>query len=239
MRTASAIAMALAIVATQPASAGDQDIKDSLKRVAPKAVIASINPIPVKGFKEIVVDNQVLYMSDDGRYLFDGSLIDTQSRVDLTEKSQKGLRATALASVKESDAITFAPEKVKHNITVFTDIDCGYCRKLHQEMPKYHEEGISVRYLFYPRSGPKSASFVKAESVWCANDKKAAMNSAKAGESITPKGCDNPIQEQYDLGGQLGVTGTPAIFTEDGTLLPGYIPAKRLGQYLDSLSGGS
>lgn len=236
MRKISFLAMGLALTVATPVLADNkQAITEAVKKVAPRATIAAINPGPMDEFKEIIVDSQVLYISNDGRYLFDGTLIDTERRVDLTEETQKGLRADALDAVKDADSIMFKAPKQKHEITVFTDIDCGYCRKLHNEMPDYHKEGISVKYLFFPRSGPGTESFKKAESVWCAKDSNAAMDQAKGGEKIADAKCDNPIGDQYKLGGEMGVNGTPAIFTNDGTMLPGYIPAKRLAKYLNSL----
>jgi thiol:disulfide interchange protein DsbC len=116
---------------------------------------------------------------------------------------------------------------------VFTDIDCGYCRKLHNEMAKYNAEGITVRYMPYPRSGLNTPSYYKAVSVWCSDDRRDALTRAKAGKDVPRATCDNPVQASLELGHQLGVTGTPALVLEDGQLLPGYVPAKKLSQVLD------
>ena len=129
--------------------------------------------------------------------------------------------------------IVFSPKEVKHTISVFTDIDCGYCRKLHNEMHKYNELGIKVRYLAYPRSGPGTPSFIKAENVWCADDRQQALTDAKNGKEVKSKACDNPVKQEFLIGTQVGVTGTPAIFLENGQLLPGYFPAERLIKILE------
>ena len=130
--------------------------------------------------------------------------------------------------------MVFAPEKeVKHTISVFTDIDCGYCRKLHQEMAEYNKHGIKVRYLAYPRAGVGSEAYEKAVSVWCADDRQKAMTAAKTGGELKQKTCDNPVEAQFMLGQQLGISGTPALMLEDGQIFPGYVPADRLITMLD------
>ena len=129
--------------------------------------------------------------------------------------------------------IVFEPEKIEHTITVFTDIDCGYCRKLHQQMDGYNDLGIRIRYMAFPRAGIDSASFDKAADVWCAKDRHQAMDDAKDGIKVSAKSCDNPVKAQYELGRKIGVKGTPALFLESGQMLPGYVPPKRLKQLLD------
>jgi thiol:disulfide interchange protein DsbC len=116
---------------------------------------------------------------------------------------------------------------------VFTDIDCGYCRKLHSQIKDYDRQGIQIRYLFYPRAGMDSESARKAEAVWCAKDRHQAMSDAKRGKSVSYRRCDNPVREHYLLGQAVGVTGTPALVLENGELIPGYIPPNRLRRLLD------
>ena len=126
----------------------------------------------------------------------------------------------------------------KTAITVFTDIDCGYCRKLHQEVPELNRLGIEVRYLAYPRAGLESESYDKIVSAWCADDQRLALTRAKTGKKIESRDCKNPVAQHFALGGAVGVTGTPSIIFEDGRLLPGYLPAERLAQQLGIASGG-
>jgi thiol:disulfide interchange protein DsbC len=129
--------------------------------------------------------------------------------------------------------VIFAPEKYQHTVTIFTDIDCGYCRKLHAEVSKYNDLGIRVRYLMFPRAGQGSLAYRKAVSVLCASDRNTAMTRAKAGEEIEMKECDNPVDREMALGQEVGVTGTPAIFLESGDLIPGYVPADRMAAILE------
>jgi thiol:disulfide interchange protein DsbC len=130
--------------------------------------------------------------------------------------------------------VIFAPDKPKHTVTVFTDIDCGYCRKLHREIDGYLKAGIRVRYLFFPRAGLGSESFNEAVSVWCAADRQQAMTDAKAGKPIEAKTCENPVIDHMQLGESLQISGTPAIVLESGDLVPGYVPAERLAAMLQA-----
>jgi thiol:disulfide interchange protein DsbC len=215
--------------------ADDQVVRDAIQKLVPNATIDTIAESAVPGFYEVGLGGQVVYVSNDGRYLIQGSIYDIENKVDLTEQKRSSARKAALAAVPASKRIIFAPNEVKHRLTVFTDIDCGYCRRLHQEIADYNSRGIAVEYLFFPRAGLGSESFQKAVNVWCAADKNAAMTRAKSGEELEKKTCDNPIAEDYQLGQKIGVSGTPALVAEDGTLLPGYMPADQLLMRLDAL----
>jgi thiol:disulfide interchange protein DsbC len=208
-------------------------IKQSLAKVLPGVTPDQIKPSPLQGVSEVLVGARLFYISDDGRYLLQGSLIDLDTRKDISEERRKDIRLDAVNKLGSDNMIVFPAEKERHTITVFTDIDCGYCRKLHNEVDQFNAEGITVRYLMFPRSGINTPSYDKAVSVWCADDRRTALTQAKAGKEIEARKCDNPVKEQYELGGMLGVTGTPALILDNGELLPGYVPAKRLAQALD------
>lgn len=193
----------------------------------------AVNPTAIPGLYEVVVGGQVLYLSEDGRFIVQGDILDLGSRANLTENRRGELRGKAIEAVGENRMVVFAPEgPVKHTVTVFTDIDCGYCRKMHSQMAGYHKEGIKIRYLWFPREGKGSESFDKAVSVWCADNRQDAMTKAKRGESVEPKTCDNPVQAQYELGQKLGVRGTPSMILENGDMIPGYVPPTQLAQLL-------
>ncbi|MGJ8662306.1 MAG: thioredoxin fold domain-containing protein, partial [Marinicella sp.] len=146
------------------------------------------------------------------------------------------LRKELLAKMGDSQRINFYPENMEHHVTVFTDIDCGYCRKLHAEMTQYNDLGIGISYLFFPRAGLQSASFDKAVNVWCATDQQQAMTLAKAGETVEPQKCDNPITDHYKAGLSSGVSGTPALVLDNGMIMPGYLPPQQLKQRLDAIA---
>lgn len=204
-------------------------LQAALQGDKPDKVSASVVP----GLFEVVFGGQVLYVSADGRFVVQGDLIDLNSQANITEQRRGALRGEVIAAVNEKDMVVFAPRgATKHTITVFTDIDCGYCRKMHSQMAEYNKEGIKVRYLLFPREGLGSASFKKAVSVWCAEDKLDAMNKAKRGDSVPDKTCENPVQAQYELGQKIGVRGTPSIILENGEMIPGYVPPTQLAEML-------
>jgi thiol:disulfide interchange protein DsbC len=193
----------------------------------------TVRDAPVKGLYEVVIGPQLYYLSEDGRYVVNGSVIDLDQGADVTEPRRAEVRVDSVDAVGEENMVIFAPEgEVKHTVTVFTDIDCGYCRKLHNEIAQYNDAGIRVRYLFFPRSGPETESYFKAVSVWCADDRLDAMTLSKQGVAIDQRTCENPVTAHYELGRSIGVTGTPAILTESGQLIPGYLPADRLSEAL-------
>jgi thiol:disulfide interchange protein DsbC len=211
-------------------------IMQSLSKILPGVTPDQIKPSPMQGVSEVLVGPRLFYISDDGKYLLQGSLIDLVTRKDISEERRKEIRLDAIKKVGTDNMIVFPAENERHTITVFTDIDCGYCRKLHKEVDQFNAEGITVRYLMFPRSGVNTPSYDKAVSVWCADDRRAALTKAKAGEAVDARKCDNPVKDQYELGGLLGVTGTPALILDNGELLPGYVPAKRLAKALDGQS---
>ena len=223
-----------AISAEKPAS--NKAIEDSLKEALPGMVPDSIKPTPVAGLYEVVVGPKVFYVSADGNYLIQGSLIDVKAKTDLTEPRLAEARMGALAKVGDK-TITFKPKTPKSQVYVFTDIDCGYCRKLHSEIDQYMQAGIEIRYLFFPRAGEGSESWNKAISVWCAKDRNVALTKAKKGEAVESKQCANPVAEHYALGNALGAQGTPMIVTAKGNILPGYVPAGQLAKMLAHEAG--
>ncbi|MBB1126222.1 thioredoxin fold domain-containing protein [Thiospirillum jenense] len=208
-------------------------IRAALAKVLPDEQATAIQPSPIKNLFQVNVGSQVIFMTDDGRYLIDGAIIDLTTRKDITETARAAARRVAVAALGSDKMIQFNADKPKHTVTVFTDIDCGYCRKLHQKIGDYNAAGISVNYLFFPRSGINTPSYDKAVSVWCADDRKAAMTAAKNGETVPNKTCDNPIQQQMELGEQLNIRGTPALVLDSGELIPGFVEPKQLTKMLD------
>ncbi|MGD2137160.1 MAG: bifunctional protein-disulfide isomerase/oxidoreductase DsbC [Gammaproteobacteria bacterium] len=209
-------------------------IRQSLGQVMPDFTPSEIRPSPVEGLSEVLIGPKLFYMTNDGKYLFQGSLIDIKTRTDISEQRRKVVRLEAVDNVGEDNMIIFPAKDERHKITVFTDVDCGYCRKLHKEIDKYNNKGITVRYLMFPRSGKDTPSYYKAVSVWCSDDRREALTRAKAGETLPRAECSNPVNSHMDLGKLLGIQGTPAIVLDDGELVPGYVPPNRLAQVLDS-----
>ncbi|MBW7931587.1 MAG: DsbC family protein, partial [Gammaproteobacteria bacterium] len=213
-------------------------IASQLQKSFPEVRSEQISPSPIPGLYELRVGPQIAYVSADGRYLVRGDIIDVMSDTNVSEERRAGARLAAIDDIGEARMIIFTPRQVKHTISVFTDVDCGYCRKLHREIGEYMARGIRVRYLFFPRSGPNTESWAKAEKVWCSADRADALTRSKRGEMLATKACSpTPVQDHYSLGLSFGVTGTPAIITDTGELVPGYVPAAELGAYLDGNKG--
>ncbi|MDZ4814499.1 MAG: DsbC family protein [Pseudomonadota bacterium] len=202
----------------------------ALQRMAPTATIDSVRASGMPGLMEVVVSGEVLYFSTDGKFLLQGRLVDTGKRSDLTAETEKGLRATALKTIGPDKRLSFAAENPKHHVTIFTDVDCSYCRKLHQEIAEYNRAGISVDYLFFPRAGLNSPSFDKAAFIWYADDRQQAMNQSMttAGLAHSAVKCANPIGETMALGQRIAKAGTPTILSADGSFLGGYQTAQEL-----------
>jgi thiol:disulfide interchange protein DsbC len=189
---------------------------------------------PIPGIYELSKGTDIAYVTDDGKYAISGDLFDLASNDNLTERTRRAERMKLISSVPESQMVVFSPKDPKYTVTVFTDIDCSFCRKLHSQMADYNRLGIKVRYVFYPRMGPNSESWEKAEQVWCSANRSEAMTRAKRDESLSaPKKCSgSPVAREYALGQDIGVRGTPSIVLEDGEMLGGYLPPASLAQHL-------
>ena len=233
------ILLAMLVAVALPVSAAEDDaaIRGALAKIIPGMTPDSIKPSGVPGLSEVVYGAEVYYVSDDGRYFINGSIVDLKVGKNITEDKRAEGRLAVISAVDEADMIVYSPEKVKHSITVFTDIDCAYCRRMHQEMAQVNAAGIEIRYMFFPRAGKGSKSYSKAVSVWCADDRLKAMDDAKAGKTPPRKSCDNPVDKHMALVERLGITGTPTMIMTDGTVIPGYIPAERLIPALESGRG--
>ncbi len=226
-----AVVSVCAVLTAVAAEPDTKAIKESLARTFPNVKLDSlkVRSSPVPGLLEVEVDTDVFYVTCHGRHVLLGDLLDTQSRINLTENRRQGLAAAILKSTSEKNMIVITPTTTRRTITVFTDVDCVYCRRMHiEDVPELTKQGVKVRYLLFPRTPPGSESYKRAVAVWCSSDRLKAVGQAKAGKDIELKTCSNPVDEIALLGQRLGVTGTPAIFLEDGRRLPGYVPAPQL-----------
>ncbi len=210
-------------------------VEEKLRTLVPNAKTMAISETPIEGILQVQINSDIVYVTSNGQYLLQGQILDIDTRTNLTDHAKSGIRLGLLAELNADEQISFAPEKIKHDLLVFTDLDCGYCRKLHNQMAEYNKEGIAIHYLAFPRAGIGSASYDKFVSVWCADDQKEALTLAKNGNDPEPLKCPNPIEAQYELGREIGVTGTPALVTTDGTLIPGYMPPETLRLRLEAI----
>lgn len=194
-----------------------------------------VHPSPVDGWFTIRKGAIVAYISKDGRYLLQGDLIDLEEETNLSEATRNEARMEMLGDLSADNAIVFSPENPKFSIAVFTDIDCTYCRRFHSQIDEYLAQGIEVRYLLYPRSGPGTSSWKVAEQVWCAADRNKALTLAKQDKEFETQGCDaSVVGQHYALGQDVGLRGTPALVLQDGTLVSGYLPPLQLTEALAS-----
>ncbi|MDA0273187.1 MAG: DsbC family protein [Proteobacteria bacterium] len=232
------LALPVVAVATDaPVSLTAAEAREKLLLARPDLPILGIKQSVLDGYFEITMQGgMTLYMNASADYFIAGDLffIEPGGIVNATERNRTTQRKRLLARLDETDMVVFAPrpELTKATITVFTDIDCGYCRKLHQEVPELNRLGVAVRYLAYPRAGIGSDSYDKAVSVWCSDNPQKALTNAKSGIDIEMKTCANPVAEQYEMGDAFGVTGTPAVLYDDGTLQAGYLPAAEMASRL-------
>ena len=214
----------------------DARVRDALKQLSPKIGIDRIGPAPMPGFREVVAGGQVVYVSDDGKYLFQGGLLDVAKRKDMAESAMAKLRNDVLKTLPMSDRIVYSPAgKPKYTVVVLTDTECGYCRKFHNDLAEYTKRGIEVEYLAFPRAGIGSKDFKDMVSVWCADDRRKALTDAKNGRSVPAKSCPNPVTMQYAAGQRMGLEGTPMLLTTDGQLLGGYLPPDALLERLEKI----
>jgi thiol:disulfide interchange protein DsbC len=211
-------------------------------RVAIAAKMAGVKPedlhaTPIPGIYELLRGGDAAYVSTDGKYAIIGDMYETGTNNDLTENRRRDLRLKMLAAIPENQMVVFGPDNPKHTITVFTDMDCAYCRKLHSQISDYNKLGIRVRYIAYPRTGPNTSSWSKAEQVWCSADRKTALTEAKLGKTLPTKVCaENPVAKEYALGQEFNLQGTPTIILANGEMVAGYMAPTDLVEELKGVN---
>ena len=207
-----------------------------LRKLNPQIRVERIDAAQIPGFREVIASGQVVYISDDGKYMLQGPLLEVAGRKDLSETAMAKVRNEILKTLPVADRIVFAPvDKPRHTVVVLTDIECGYCRKFHEDIAEYTRRGIEVEYLAFPRNGLASADYRNMVSVWCAPDRKKALTDAKHGRAVPSRTCQTPVDMQYRAGQRMGLTGTPMILSTRGELLGGYLPPDELLKRLDAL----
>jgi thiol:disulfide interchange protein DsbC len=225
--------VALAALAAPPAPAAEPPAdaaaaRAALAALAPGVQVDGLRPAAMPGFFEASLGGQAVVVSADGRYLVAGALWDVKARRNLSDGLLSEVRREAIDAVPHERRIVFAAAKPRQTVTVFTALDCGYCRKLHEQMADINARGISVEYLLVPRGGLDSPSFDAAVSVWCADDRNSALTEAKRGHEPPPKTCPNPVTEHATLAQRLGVSTTPTVIAPDGRIVGGYLTVDQL-----------
>lgn len=214
----------------------------AVHQLNPQVTVDKVGAAPIPGFREATVQGQIVYVSDDGRYVFlpgpQGALYDVAAQKNLSEQSMAATRKELLKTIPVSERIVFAPVNPKYTVAVFTDVECGYCRKLHSQIADYNRQGIEVQYIAFPRMGLGSEDHKKMISVWCAPDRRKALTDAKHDLPVPARDCKNTVSMQFDIGQRVGLTGTPMIIAEDGTTVGGYLPPQQLREALDRVARG-
>jgi thiol:disulfide interchange protein DsbC len=217
----------------QPEPAAPVDPRVEIAKRIPGSKPDELRPTPIPNIYEMTRGSEIAYVTTDGKYAISGDMFDIAKNDDLTESRRREMRLKQIDEIPESDMVIFAPKDPKYSVTVFTDVDCAYCRQLHSQIADYNRLGIRVRYIFYPRSGPHTESWTKAEEVWCSPNRNDALTRAKLGQPLTTKPCpNNPVARAYALGRSFGLQGTPAILLADGEMIGGYLPPAELIQEL-------
>ncbi len=229
--------LALGLLASGPTLAADdpaiEAVRAKMGTMFEEIKPENVNASPIDGWYTVQKGSIVAYVSKDGRYLLQGDLIDLDEQVNLSERSRVDARRVLISSLDDDQGILFSPQEVKYRVTVFTDVECTYCRKLHSQIDDYLAQGIEIRYMLYPRNGPASPSWSTSENVWCASDRQGALTAAKLDHTFASHKCNaSSVTESYMLGQDVGLTGTPAIVFEDGTLISGYLPPEALAARL-------
>lgn len=226
------------------AANGDKPGEDKLTQIQnmfmaarPDLKVKEIQETGIEGISYVVFEGRgAVYLVGDGPHIFTGDMLKLGDGeiTNLTEEAKNGPRKELIATVKDEDMIIFKPEgEVKASVVVFTDVDCGYCRKLHDEVPAMNALGIEVKYMAYPRAGIGSNSYAKIASAWCADNPQDALTKLKAGQTIPTNVCEgNPVPQHFNYAMQAGLTGTPAIVLDSGQLIPGYVTAEKLARSL-------
>jgi thiol:disulfide interchange protein DsbC len=218
------------------AGSGKSDPRIEMSKKIPGTKPDDFRQSPVPGLWELARGADIVYVTTDAKFALAGDLYEIATDTNVSDRRRRDARLEMMNAVPESQMVVFSPKDPKYTVTVFTDIDCGYCRKLHSEMAKYNELGIRVRYLFYPRTGPNTESWSKAVAVWCSPNRNDALTRAKRGEDIKMNKCGTtPVDHDYELGQEIGLRGTPAILLANGDLLPGYVPPAMLAKRLQSV----
>ena len=222
---------------TYAAGTPEARVRAVLNTLNSRIEVDRIDPAPFPGFRQVVAGGQVVYVSDDGKYLVQGQVLDVASRTDLSEAAMARVRAGVLETLPMAERIVFpAQGETKHRIVVLTDVECGYCRKFHEEIAEHAKRGIEVQYLAFPRAGLGSEDYRKMVSVWCAPDRRKALTDAKAGRNVPTRTCTTPVDRQYNAGKRMGLEGTPMILTEQGEFVGGYLAPDLLVQRLEQVA---
>ena len=229
------ILVTLCLVSCSQTEEGEQlDIKKTISDAYPTVDIKDIKKID-NNFHEIIINNQIYYATNDGKYLIIGNVIDLQTKESITENTKMKQRLSIINSIEKENLVIYKPEETKHVLTVFTDTSCPYCQKLHNEVPRLLENGIEVRYILFSRNGDGVEAYKQLASAWCSKNKEEAVESLFEGDILDDVDiCENPLNKNSEYASLLSVEGTPTIFLEDGRVIPGYQNSEKIITFINN-----
>jgi thiol:disulfide interchange protein DsbC len=223
----------LLVLVAGPVFAQFDDVEQRLEKLLGEQADWVLASTPIDGLVQVTLGTQVFFVTEDGQFLIEGKLVNLDTRDDLSELAKRDIRVQLLEGFDRSTLISYGPEDAEFELLVFTDTDCGYCRRLHGMIEDYNELGIKVSYAAYPRAGIGSSTYSDLVSVWCSSQPEHAMDRAQAGQSIQPRQCDAPVGAHYELGRQLGLGGTPTVIMPSGEMILGIVQPADLRDRLD------
>jgi len=223
----------LFIMSCSKSDATIDDARKSLERQYPNIQISSINKID-QDFFEVKIGEEIYYLTLDLKHLIAGNIIEMSTGNNITENSYKKTRLDYLSQISDDDVILYASANSKHTLTIFTDTSCPYCQKLHNEIDNLVSNKISIKYVLFSRNGSDSDAYNDMVSVWCSKDQKKTLDELFDGSFIESKTCVNPIDNNYTKAMNLSVNGTPMIFFDDGSVIPGYVSSDKIIEALRS-----
>ena len=229
------ILVTLCLVSCSQTEEGEQlDIKKTISDAYPTVDIKDIKKID-NNFHEIIINNQIYYATNDGKYLIIGNVIDLQTKESITENTKMKQKLSIINSIEKENLVIYKPEETKHVLTVFTDTSCPYCQKLHNEVPRLLENGIEVRYILFSRNGDGVEAYKQLASAWCSKNKEEAVESLFEGDILDDVDiCENPLNKNSEYASLLSVEGTPTIFLEDGRVIPGYQNSEKIITFINN-----
>ncbi len=227
------ILLATVLIVSCAKKKDDPDIRTVVSEAYPNVTIESLKKID-NNFHEIIINKQIYYATNDGKYLIVGSVIDLDTKESITENTKMSQRLSIINEIDKKNLIIYKPEKPKHTLTIFTDSSCPYCQKLHNEIPRLLENNIEVRYVLFSRNGNNVEAYNQLVSAWCSEDRLNAIDSLFTGDLLDDiDQCDNPMDKNFEYAGLLSVEGTPTIFLEDGRIIPGYQNYKNILSFIN------
>jgi thiol:disulfide interchange protein DsbC len=212
------------------------ELAKKLAKALPDVQVQSVRPSGVDGIVEVMlVGNRIVYADLAGKHLFNGHLLELDTREDLTERRLYEVMRIDTKQLPLVDAFDVKRGSGKRVVYLFEDPDCPFCKKLEEELPKVND--LTLHVFLYPLASIHPHAYEHALGVWCAKDRQKAWSDKMLRGTDPPAAkCDNPLDRNLTLGDKLHIEGTPTLIFADGRVHPGTVTAEELERLL---AGGS